>query len=64
MVDGGVQIEVGKARKMLRSKRVRAMVAFLVQNEERLGNIPRGKVTLSFAGKNGLSVVIEEKIDL
>lgn len=64
MADSGVQIEVGDSRKMLRSKRVRAMVAFLVQNEERIGNIPRGKLTLSFAGKDGLSVAIEEKMDL
>ena len=60
----GVRVAIGKDEVTLRSKRVAAMVAFLVRSEERLGNISRGKLILSFAGAEGLSATVEEKMEL
>lgn len=61
---GKIVVRVSGEDRALRSKRVRAIISFLVENEEQIGDIPRGKLTLSFAGEGGLSAVIEEKVDL
>jgi len=48
----------------VKSSRVVAMIKFLVNNERRIGSIPKGQLLFGFAGAASLTVDVNAREDL
>ena len=48
----------------VKSSRIAAMIKFLVNNERRIGSIPKGQLLFGFAGAVSLTVDVNEREDL
>jgi hypothetical protein len=59
-----VKVVFGGNEITVRSKRVARMIEYLVQKEAAIGRAPKGKLSFSFAGADGLTCEVTEKAQL
>jgi hypothetical protein len=57
-------VSQGRGRWSVNRARVARIIAYLIANQDRLAEMPKGQLTFSFAGETGLTAEVVEKQDL